>query len=149
MTSIAVKRLIAGIAGLTYGVVFGSWTLLGTRGWHGNVIWFFLFLFAGLLGLYFPLMAVLAVDLRSRIVKAIFGSLIGFNLVITTVMISAWVTETGGYTPPHDFSITVQANGIGVVLICAAAHFLPTLIFFGSSAPDEDTPISLNNPKCL
>lgn len=53
-----------------------------TGGGHGNFIWFILFLIAGFLGLYYPHVATLAVNLRSLVVKVIFGSLIGFNLVV-------------------------------------------------------------------
>ena len=64
MPSLAVKRIIAGAIGLLFAVVYGLWTMMLTGGGHGNFIWCLLFLFVEFVGLYFPLMAILAVDLR-------------------------------------------------------------------------------------
>jgi len=154
MSSLTTKRIIAGAIGLLYAVIYGFWTMLATGGGHGNFIWFMLFLFVDFCGLYFPLMAVLAVDLRSFMVKVIFGALIGFNLIASVIMIVGWMTETEtAGRSPSDFERMMQANGIGVLIFCIVAHFLPTLIFafllirsihFGTSLADEDDSVSLN-----
>lgn len=137
------KRLSAGIAGLLYAGLYGFWTMLATGGGHVNFIWLFLFLFAEFFGLYFPLMAVLAVDLRRRFTQIIFGGLIAFNLIVSSVLIYGWITEPGS-DRPSDFSRTVRANGYGGVIVYAAVHFLPTIIFavFLILATARDKPAS-------
>lgn len=124
----AQRRLAAGSAGVIYAVLYGFWTILLTGGGHVNFIWFWLFLTVGFFGLYFPLMAVLAVDLRRLFTKIIFGILIAFNLIVSTVEIYDWTNHPGD-DRPSDFSRTVRANGIEAVILFAAIHFLPTIIF--------------------
>ena len=99
-----------------------------TGGGHGNFIWLFLFLFVDLLGIYFPLMAVLAIDLRSRFVRIVFGSLILFNLAMSSIMIFGWINEVGDERP-SEFTRQLQVNGIEFIVFCAALHFLPTVVF--------------------
>jgi hypothetical protein len=48
-------------------------------------------------------MAVLAVDLRQRSTRMIFGGLIGFNLIGGTAMIIGWINEKS-VEEPSDFS---------------------------------------------
>ena len=124
------KRFLAGTSGVAYAILYGFWTLLLTGGGHVNFIWFLLFFFVEFCGLYFPLMAVLAVDLRKSgfLQKTIFGSLIGFNLVVSVVMIADWVTAEGT-DRPSDFERTVNANSYGEVVMFGLIHFLPTLVF--------------------
>ncbi|MBK7932781.1 MAG: hypothetical protein IPK01_04640 [Acidobacteria bacterium] len=122
-----------------------------TGGGHGNFIWFLLFLFVEFVGIYFPLMAILAVDLRSFLAKILFSSLICFNLIVSSIMIIGRMTESGG-ARPTDFQKMWQM-GAGWVVFAAFAHFLPTIIFlfllirsivFGSSLSDNDEAVSLN-----
>lgn len=122
------KRFIAGAVGVVYALLYGFWTLLLTGGGHVNFIWFLLFFFVEFCGLYFPLMAVLAVNLRGMFLKTIYGGLIGFNLIVSVVMIADWVTEEGT-DRLSDFERTVNANGHGAVVLFALIHFLPTLVF--------------------
>jgi hypothetical protein len=122
------KRLIAGIIGIGFAVLYGFWTLLLTGGGHVNFVWFWLFLTVEFCGLYFPLMAVLAVDLRGIFLKAIYGSLIGFNLIVSIVMIADWVTEEGT-DRASNFERTVNVNGFSSVLMFGFFHFLPTIVF--------------------
>jgi hypothetical protein len=100
-------------------------------------------------------MSVLAVDLRSKLTKIIFGSLIGFNLLASSILLLCWVIgiPLGKAVEKTEFSEMLKMNGIEWVLICAAAHFLPTIIFlvllvkalfFGSSLSDENDSVSLN-----
>lgn len=153
MISLTTKKLIAALVGLIYAVVYGFWTMSITGGGHGNFIWLGLFVFIEFFGLYFPLMIVLAFDLRSQLRKIIFGSLIAFNLVASTVMILGWATETEtAGERPSDFAKMIQINGIGFVIFCALAHFLPTIIFaflltrsilFNKSLSDDDDLVRL------
>jgi hypothetical protein len=129
MASIASKEVIAGIAGLVYAAIYGFWTMLATGGGHGNFIWIGLFIFVEFLGLYFPIMAVLAMNLRSRMTKIVFGSLILFNLVASVIMILGWITEAGEDGRPSDFSRQMEISGLGVILFCGAFHLLPTAFF--------------------
>jgi hypothetical protein len=122
------KRFIAGTVGVAYALLYGFWTLLLTGGGHVNFIWFFLFFSADLCGLFFPLMAVLAVDLRGLFLKAMYGGLIVFNLIVSILMIADWVTAPGT-DRLSDFERTVNANGQNAVLMFGVIHFLPTLIF--------------------
>ncbi len=151
MPSLAVKRIIAGAIGLLFAVVYGLWTMMLTGGGHGNFIWLLLFLFVEFVGLYFPLMAILAVDLRPFLAKIFFSSLICFNLVVSSIMIIGWMTESGD-NGLSDFQKMWQM-GAGWILFAAFAHFLPTIIFifllirsilFGSSLADDDQTFSLN-----
>jgi len=128
MASITIKRFIAGAVGLLYAVVYGFWTLIATGGGHVNFIWIFLFVSVGFLGLYYPVMAVMTVDLRSRVIRLIFGCLIGFYLLASTIMIVGWMKEPAT-DRASDYSRALQANGIPGILFCAFFHFLPTIIF--------------------
>jgi hypothetical protein len=155
MASLTVKRIIAGAIGVLFAVVYGGWTMMLTGGGHGNFIWFIAFLTAGILGLYYPVMAFLAVDLRPLLAKVIFGSLIVFNLIVSLIWIIKWVTESDD-GQPTDFQKMWQM-GSGWLLFAAFAHFLPTVvflfvlirsIFFGSSLSDDDQTVSLNLNEC-
>ena len=128
MTSRGTRRLIAGVGGVLYAVVYGFWTMIATGGGHVNFIWLFLFILVDFFGLYFPFMTLFAVDLRSKLKKIIFGSLIGFNLIASSIMIFGWVNEPTT-DRPSDFSRAIRANGTEGILLCAALHFLPTIIF--------------------
>lgn len=154
MSSLAVKRIIAGVIGLFFAVVYGFWTMLATGGGHGNFLSLMLFIFVEFFGLYFPLMAILAVNLRTFIVKVIFGSLIAFNLIFSCIMIIGWITDTEiARNSLTDFDMVIQSNGTFWVVFMIGAHFFPTLIFaflllksilFGESLPYEDDSVSLN-----
>ena len=146
MSSSSRKKIIFGLLGFLYAVVYGFWTMMATGGGHGNFIWFLLFLMPGIFGLYFPLMAALAVELRERFIRMIFAGLLGFNLVTSIVMIVGWITEspTDGRS---DFERTVGSLGYGGILFCGAIHFLPTFVFLvllgraltgGGSPADDD-----------
>lgn len=148
MASLVARQVIAGAVGLVYAVIYGFWTMLATGGGHGNFVWIGLFLFVEFFGLYFPLMCVLAVNLRSFFIKILFGSLIAFNLIASTIMILGWMTETeplkNGMT---DFQRMMEGSGIWSLILCAAAHFLPTIVFafllvrsilFGQPLGDHD-----------
>ena len=149
------KRFAAGVIGVLYAVLYGFWAMLATGGGHVNFIWLFLFFIVGFFGLYYPVMAVLLVDLRKRLLKMIFGSLIGFNLIVSVVMIVGWITEKDG-DRPSDYSRMVQHNGIEGVLLCGSLHFLPTLVFAfmliraitrdGSKGDNDDSLLSLQLP---
>lgn len=148
------KRILAGAIGLLFAVVYGFWTMLITGGGHGNFVWFVMFMTVDYFGLYFPLMSVMAVDLRPKLIKIVFGSLIGFNLIASSIFLLCWVIGIPvGAAEKNDFSEMLRINGIGWILICAAAHFLPTIIFsflliksimFGSSLSDDDRSGGLN-----
>lgn len=143
--------MLAGVIGVLYAIVYGFWTLLATGGGHGNFIWFALFFFAGCFGLYYPLMSVLAVDLRERFIRLVFGGLIVFNVFASIIMIGGWITEQGG-DRPSDFSRVMQHSGLGSIVFCAALHFWPTALFSillarsiigGGSLADKDGLIGL------
>jgi hypothetical protein len=85
--SIIRKRIMAGLIGLAYAILYGFWTLLATGGGHGNFVWFMLMFFPGIAGLYYPLMAVLAVDLRSFNAKVVFGGLLALNVIVSLLML--------------------------------------------------------------
>ena len=151
MASITIKHIIAGGIGLLFALIYGVWTIMLTGGGHGNFIWFSLFLTAGLLGIYYPFMAFLAIDLSSLIAKIVFGSLIAFNLIVSLFWIIKWITEANDGRPT-DFQKMWQM-GAGWVLFAAFAHFLPTIFFllllirsiaFGSSLAEDDQTVSLN-----
>lgn len=155
MSSLTLKRIIAGVIGLFFAVVYGFWTMLITGGGHGNFVWFMMFMTIEYFGLYFPLMSVMAVDLRSKLIKIVFGSLIGFNLIASFIFLLCWVSgiPIGKAVEKNDFSEMLRINGVGWILVCAIAHFLPTIIFlfllvkstfFGSSLSDENESVSLN-----
>lgn len=121
------RRLIAGAIGVVYAIIYGFWTIMATGGGHGNIIWLLLFIFTEFCGLYFPVMAVLAVDLRGSIPKIIFGTLLALNLTASSLLIADWVTEDPARQ--GDFSRLIERGHIELILFSAAVHFLPTLVF--------------------
>ena len=142
------RRILAGLGGLVYAAAYGFWTMLATGGGHGNFVWLGLFVFVYLFGIYFPLMAILAVDLRSRLVKMIFGGLIAYGLLGSVLLIGAWITNaTEGSL--DDFN-KLWSQSPELVLACGAIHFLP-IIFFSlllilaifKSGSSEHSPASL------
>jgi hypothetical protein len=152
MTSKTVKRLIRGAIGTLYAVVYGVWTMLATGGGHGNFIWFILFMFVEFFGIYFPVMAVLSVNLRPRMTKIVFGSFIFFNLTASFVLIGSWIS---GFSSESldDFTKTWERGGATTIIFCAVVHFLPTIVFAillinalydSSDAPDDDQMLTLN-----
>ena len=121
------RRILAGLGGLVYAAAYGFWTMFATGGGHANFVWLFLFVFVYLFGIYFPLMAVLAVDLRSRIVKIIFGSLIVYSLLGSVLLLGAWITDaTEGSLDDFNKMWTWYRE---TVLVCGAIHFLPIIFF--------------------
>ncbi|MGD9588598.1 MAG: hypothetical protein AB7Q37_04040 [Pyrinomonadaceae bacterium] len=151
--SIAKKRAIAGLIGMAYAVVYGFWTMVVTGVGQGNIIWFLMFFFAGCFGLYYPLMAILAYDLRGRFIRSLFGGLLCFHLIASVVILVGWITaiEPDG---PSDFIRAINRSGLGQIVIDAALHFWPTIVFAvllgraltggGTIAEDDGSPIGLD-----
>lgn len=153
MLSNTAKRIIRGAIGVLYAVVYGFWTMLATGGCHANFVWLFLFAFVEFFGLYFPIMAVLAVDLRSRTAKIVFGSLIVFNLAASFALIGSWVSGASGNSL-DDFSKTWKLVGPAPILFRTVAHFLPTIFFafqlikamhVGLDSPGDDPIVPLGS----
>lgn len=149
--STGAKQIIWGVSGVLYAFVYGLWTIMATGGGHGNFIWFFLFLSVNFCGLYFPIMAALAVDLRENPAMIAFGSLLGFNLLASVGLIIVWLVgiENDWFDP---FEKAYAAMGLWGLLFCAVLHFLPSIFFsirfitslmWGSSANDDEG-IALN-----
>ena len=147
--SMTKKRVLAGVIGLIYAATYGFWTALATGGGHGNFVWFLMFIFVYLFGLYFPFMSILAVDLSSRFIKVIFGGLIVATMLASAVLIYGWISDPEGTY--HDFE-KMWGNYPGTVLICAVMHFIPNVVYiallvrsflFPPSGVDE-APISLD-----
>lgn len=128
MASLTNKRLIAGVGGSLYAVIYGLWTMLAMGGGHVNFTLLLLFILVDFGGLYFPLMAALAVNLKPFLVRVIFGSLIAFNLIVSSIMIVGWANESR-VDGPSDFEKMLKMDGLGLIMIFAAAHFFPTLVF--------------------
>ena len=152
MTSKTVKQLIRGAIGALYAFVYGLWTMLITGGGHGNFVWLMMFLFVEFFGLYFPIMAVLSVDLRSRATKLVFGSLILFNLIGSFVLIGGWIFDTSDKSS-RDFAKAWERGDFSSILFCVVVHFLPTIFFTfqlikemysGSDSPDDDQMVTLD-----
>ena len=151
MASKTVKQIIRAAIGALYAVVYGIWTMLATGGGHGNFVWFIMFLYVEFFGLYFPIMAVLSGDLRSRTNKIVFGSLILFNLIASIVLIGSWVSGISGES--LDVFDKMWERGSGSILVCAVVHFLPTVFFtfqlinalyYGSDSIVEDPIVTLH-----
>src|SRR5687767_4159182 len=114
------KRVLAGVIGLVYAVVYGFWTMMVTGGGHGNLIWFLMFIFVYLFGVYFPFMNILAVDLSSRFVRIIYGGLILATICASLVLIYGWISDPE--STYFDFQ-KMWENYQGTVLTCAVMHF--------------------------
>lgn len=149
MASVTTRRIIRGAVGLFFAFVYGFWIVLSTGGGHGNFIWVYIFMIAGLYGLYYPIMAALSADLRPTVLKVIFGALIVFHLLASTILMIAWIFALTD-TLPDDFEKTFAAIGMWGLLFSGAVHFLPTAIFafqwitaiaWGSSPTDDETNI--------
>jgi hypothetical protein len=123
------KNIVAAIIGIAYAVLYGLWTAIATGGGHVNFIWFWMFFTIEMFGLYFPLMTVLAVNLRSQLTRMLFGCLITANVIASSLMIYGWVNE-----PPSDqmsdFERSLRVNGYGGLMFCGMLHFLPAGIFY-------------------
>lgn len=152
MTSKTVKQLIRAAMGVLYAFAYGLWTMLPTGGGHGNFIWFMVFFFVEFFGLYFPIMAALSVDLRSRTTKLVFGSLILFNLIGSLVLIGGWIFDTSDKSS-RDFANAWERGNFSFALFCVFIHFLPTIFFAfqlikamysGTDSPDEDQMVTLD-----
>ncbi len=102
--------------------------MLATGGGHGNYVWFYLFFYAHLFGLYFPIMGALSASLKSFGSRVVFGSLIAINLGISLIVISGWVFGIAG-DDLNDFDKTLRIGGSGLVLFSGFVHFLPSLLF--------------------
>lgn len=124
------KNLSAATVGVIYAVVYGLWTAIATGGGHVNFIWFWMFFTVNMFGLYFPIMAVLAVNLSSSSTRFAFSALLLVNFFISAVMLYGWVNE-----PPKDrasdFTRALAVNGWDGLAFCAFLHFLPTIVFSG------------------
>lgn len=116
------------MAGVVYAAVYGLWTAVATGGGHVNFIWFWMFFTVNMFGLYFPIMAVLAVNLSGRTIRFAFASLLLVNFFTSSVMLYGWVNE-----PPKDrasdFTRALAVNGWDGLMFCAFLHFLPTIVF--------------------
>ncbi len=145
------KTILAGLLGLAYISIYGFFTMFETGGGHGNFVWLMLLIFVNCFGLYFPLMAMIAVNLRSWTARIIYGCLLAANVIASIIMILAWISETSS-TGPTDFERTMNAGGINEIIFSTAIHFLPSLVFFilllrslmkAKGLPDSDDVISL------
>ena len=123
------RTLIAGLVGFAYIFIYGSFAAFETGGGHGNFVWIMLFIFVNCFGLYFPIMAMLGVNLRSYSVRMIFSCLLAANLVASIVMIAGWITETSGDGMPTDFERSYNVVGASGLIICGVIHFLPSVLF--------------------
>jgi len=81
------KRAIGLAIGFIFAFVYGFFTMLATGGGHGNVLWFLLFLYAGLYGFYYPLIGFVIPDMRPFWARAIAVSLVVANLSISVIVI--------------------------------------------------------------
>lgn len=124
------KNVSAATAGVVYAVVYGLWTAVATGGGHVNFIWFWMFFTVNMFGLYFPIMAVLAVNLNGSATRFAFAALLLVNFFISAVMLYGWVNE-----PPKDrasdFTRALAVNGWDGLVFDALFHFLPTIVFGG------------------
>lgn len=150
MASITAKRIIRGSVGLAFAFVYGLWTMLATGGGHGNFIWFYLFMTAGFFGFYYPTMAAFSADLRPKVLKVIFGALLAFHLVLSAILIVAWIFALTGETL-DDFDKTLKSVGFWGLIFCGGAHFLPNGVFTfqlfkavaWNSSPDDEEVVGL------
>ncbi|HQZ94789.1 MAG TPA: hypothetical protein PK108_14850 [Pyrinomonadaceae bacterium] len=89
------KRVIGAVVGLIYAVLYGFWTMLITGGGHGNFLWFMLFAIAEFLGLFFPVVGFLVVDLHPKWAKIIFGGVLIASVFLTAYLILGGLGEDG------------------------------------------------------
>jgi hypothetical protein len=124
------KNLTAAMAGVAYAVVYGFWTADATGGGHVNFIWFWMFFTVNMFGLYFPIMAVLAVNLSRRTTRFAFAALLFVNFFTSAVMLYGWVNELPT-DRASDFTRALAVNGWDGLGFCAFLHFLPTIVLSG------------------
>jgi hypothetical protein len=123
------RTLIAALLGVAYIFVYGFFAMFETGGGHGNFIWLMLLIFVNCFGLYFPIMAMLAVNLRSHSIRIFYGCLLAANVIVSTVLIVGWMTETSIDGRPTDFERTYQVVGASGLIFSAVIHFLPSIFF--------------------
>lgn len=123
------KTLKAAVLGFAYLVVYGFVAMFETGGGHGNFVWIMLFIFVNCFGLYFPIMAMLAVNLRSHSVRMLFSCLLAANLIASIVVVVGWITETSSDGMPTDFEHSYKFVGVAGLILSAVIHFLPSVFF--------------------
>jgi|SRR5690606_16560918 len=103
--------------------------MLAIGGGHGNFLWIMLFIFVNCFGLYYPIMAMMAVNLRSYAIRMLFGCLLAANVIASMVMIVGWITETSSDGMPTDFEHTYRVVGASGLIFSGVVHFLPSILF--------------------
>jgi len=122
ISSRTVWRIVWGVTGVAYAAFCGFWFMILTGGGHANLIWPIIFIFVDILGLYFPLMGVLSLNLDSQKVRTVFGALLGLNLLLTIFFILFWIT---GRFIETDYDGTPAE----LILFAAPAQFIPSAVF--------------------
>ena len=120
-----ILRVIAAFIGILWAVFYWFWTMALTGGGHGNFVWLGILVLVEFGGLFFPLMAVLMLDLRSKLVQTIFGALTMFNIIGSIVLIFLWIQ---GFYPFSDGDYLKTDRTL--IMLSAPVHFLPAAIFF-------------------
>ena len=122
------KQAVYAGFGFAYAVIYGLWVMLITGGGHGNFIWFQLFCYASLFGLYFPVMGALYTDLENKGARIVFLALLGFHIVASSALLVSW---TFGFLNDFffdGFDETVKLVGPTSLIFFAVLHYLPTLV---------------------
>lgn len=129
------RRLTGALIGLIYAVLYGFWTMLLTGGGHGNFLWFMLFFFGQFVGLFFPLMGFLVVDLRSKWAKVLFG-----GLLATSIFLTGYILANPGEAGREDIFKSWYRDQIGFIFY-SVIHIIPfiafTVVFLKSLFIDE------------
>lgn len=89
------KRWIGVGVGLAYAICYGFWTMMLTGGGHGNFLWFMLFLLAEVLGIFFPVLGFVVVDLRPIWAKITLGLLLALSLGTTAYLVAGGLGQDG------------------------------------------------------
>lgn len=121
------QALYAGL-GFTYAVIYGFWTMLITGGGHGNYVWFLLFCYVSLLGLYFPLMGALYADLKLKSARRVFLTLLFFHFAASSILLIGWVVGVADEFFYDGLAQTVELMGATSLALFATLHYMPSLV---------------------
>jgi|GEM_PF-3432940 len=116
-------RLIGLVVGLVYAVLYGFWTMMATGGGHGNFTWLLLFCVAEFLGLFFPIMGFLVVNLRPFWAKVSCGVLLSVTVLLTAYML------VDGLGPDGMDDIIKSWNRDQIAfIVLSVVHFAPLVV---------------------
>ena len=116
------RRLIFAALGFAYAFLYGLWTVFITGGGHGNFIWFMLFFFGYLGGLFFPIAGFILADLRPLWARAT-----GLSILIVNLTLTVFHFATMGEISHNDLAESWDRSSTGF-MVASVIHAFPAVL---------------------